>query len=549
MFKPTSLILALTAAAAAPSFAGAQAVSWTTVIADNASVTVPGLPSATRWFTDDLLGDVGAGQIGARLSDPGTAAGYWAMKQGAWVQYTKLGVAGATLGPGRSGAEAGHVFLDVSSGGSGAGPDGQRALVARAGAAGDATTATWGVWRWNGSGNVEVVRGLTDGDLGPNMGNGWTWQNTSSTYSYARAMNAGRMLVNGYVTTSSAQSRLYLAMAVPGQRVTPCAMKDSTNPAVAPGLAAGDSFDITWSGNDFSVTPDNRVYGALHATNGRDGIWKLCEGAPRALVVDDEQGTGDAASRGPDVGVATAVFGSFEPAHPGYDDNFYFFAYYREQPSGTSKYGLFWHGAGGNRALARNETSGAQGPGWPDGATWGTFNNDTLTSAGDWVAFRASMNTSDGGSPSGIWRVRAGGSPQIVALLGLTGTYGPEPNRTWDAFYGSAVLANGDIVVEARTQPGSEYAIWLLKTDGSKQRLLKAGTTVSVPTSGGTLQATVGSYDVPGGAAAYSRGGDSWIGADGTLLIDVNLNTYGHALVTAKLPNPSDRIFRNGFDR
>ncbi len=547
MPNPSALVIAL-AAATAPALAGAQAVSWNAVIADNAAVNAPGLPAGTRGFTDDLLGDVGAGFVGARLTSPGTSAGYWAMKQGTWVPYTKLGVAGAALGPGRSGAEAGHVFLDVASGGSGAGADGQRALIGRAGNPGDATTATWGVWRWNRNGNLEVARGLTDGDLGPNMGNGWTWQNTSSSFAAARSMNAGHLLISGYVTTPSAQSRLYLAKAVPGQRMVPCAMKDSTDPAVAPGLAAGDTFDTTWSMDDLSVTPDNRVYGALHASGGRDGIWRLCAGAPRALIVDEEQGTGNASSRGPDIGVATAVFGSMDPAHPGDDGDFFFFAYYRETPSGTSRYGLFHHGADGNRALARNETSGAQGPGWPGGATWGTFANDTLTSAGEWAAFRATISTSDGGSPSGLWRVRAGESPAIAAVLGVTGVYGPEQNRTWDAFYGSAVLANGDIVIQARTQPGSEYAIWLLKTDGSKQRLLKAGSNVSVPTTGGVVQASVSSYDLPGAAAAYSRGRDSWIAADGSMLIDVNLASYGHALVTARLPNPIDRIFRNGFE-
>lgn len=143
--------------------------------------------------------------------------------------------------------------------------------------------------------------------------------------------------------------------------------------------------------------------------------------------------------------------------------------------------------------------------------------------------------------------MHTGGSPELVALIGLV-QYGPEPNRTWDAFYGNSILQNGDIVVDARTQPGSERAVWLLKKDGTKQRVLKVGQIVSVPTASGVIQSSVTSYQIPNGAAPYSRGGDSWIGEDGSLLIRAVLTTYGTSLISARPSNPIDKIFANGFD-
>lgn len=544
MSNKIPLIAAVLTALAIPSLAVAQDVPWRVVLGTNASVNVPGLPAGSRSFSDEELGHVGAGYIGARLTSPSDAIGYWALKQGTWTQFTKTGVAGAIVGPGRSGAEANHVFVSILTGGTSIGTDGQRAFIASAGAPGDANTTTWGVWRWNTANNVELVRGLVEGPNGPNLGflgSGWVYQNTSSTFQNTASMNNGQVLINAYVTSPSGQSRQYLAKSVPGQPVTPCALRNATDPSLAPGLATGDYFSSTWIFSDLSVTQQGRVYGALSTSQGRVGIWKLCEGAPQALAVNSETGV-----RGPDIGIATATFTSFSSANSAVGDNFNFFASYRPSSNEFSRQGLFWHDGTTNRPLAINDAANLYGPHWND-ATWSSFNSSSLSTAGEWSAFQGVAHASDGGTPSGLWRVRAGGTPELVALIGLV-QYGPEPNRTWDAFYGNAVLANGDIIIEARTQPGSEYAVWLLKKDGTKQRILKVGQTVSVPTANGVMQSTVTSYSLPSGAAAYGRGGDSWIGIDGSLLIRAGLNTYGTSLITALPSNPVDKIYANGFD-
>ncbi len=544
MSNRTPLIVAIVAALAIPSLALAQDVPWKVVLSTDARVTVPGLPAGSRSFSDEQIGHVGAGTIGARLTGPSNAIGYWTLKQGTWTQFTKTGVSGATFGPGRTGSEAGHVFASVLSGGTSIGIDRQRAFIASAGVPNDSNTTTWGVWRWDTANNVELVRGLVEGAKGPNLGflgSGWVYQNSYSTFANTASMNAGQVLINGYVTSPSGQSRQYLAKSVPGQPVTPCALRNATDSSLAPGLAAGDYFDTTWSFSSLSVTPQGHVYGALSTNQGRVGIWKLCEGAPQALVVNNETG-----ARGPDIGIATATFVNFGSANPGNDDDFNFFAAFRQSPGATSQLGLFWHDGTTNRPLAFNDAGNVYGPHWND-ATWSSFNNYSLSTAGEWSAFQGAARASDGGTPSGLWRVHSGGSPELVALIGLV-QYGPEPNRTWDAFFGNSVLANGDIIVEARTQPGSEYAVWLLKKDGTKQRILKLGQAISVPTANGVIQTSVFSYQVPSGAASYSRGTDSWIGADGSIVLRVGLNSYGTALITALPSNPVDKVYANGFD-
>lgn len=542
--KKTFLAAAVAAVMAHGPLASAQTVPWRVVIGDSASVTVPGLPASSRGVTDELLGDLGKGYVGVRLTSPDTAQGYWALKQGTWTQYTKYGV-NTAQGPGRSGTEAGHVFSTINSGGSGAGADGQRIFIARAGVPNDNTTASWGIWRWDTTKNVEIARGgVSTGALAPNLGDAWIYQNdSSSSFVGARAMNGGQVLIDAYVTSPTGATRRYLSKSVPGQNIMPCAIKDATTDRrLAPGLADGDYFDTSWSFSDLSVTPDNRVFGALSASSG-NGIWELCSGdAPRALVRNNEAG-----ARGPDIGIATAVFVGFDPAHPGEPGSVYFFASFRPTPSDLSRTGLFWHDGTSAKPLAMNDAAGTYGPNWR-GSTWNSFDTGSVTSAGPYAAFQAQVRTDDGGNPSGLWRVRAGGVPQLVAMRNINET-GPETGRQWDTFYGNAVLANGDIIVQARTQPGNEYALWLLKNDGSPaRRVLKVGQSVSVPTASGTAQAVVNDYTVPSGAAAYSRGGDSWIGADGSLLIEAVLANYGTTMITATPSNPIDKIFANGFD-
>lgn len=544
MSKKTHLAAAV-AVLCAPAFAHAQDLRWRAVIGASSAITVPGLPAGNRSFNDFAISDAGKGLSGVRMTAPDSAQGYWALRQGVWTQYVRNGVTGAVMGPARGGAEAGHVFqLHVTDQGH-AGGDGQRAFAARAGAPGDTINATWGAWRWDTTKNIEIARALTDGALGPNLGAGWIFEN-SSDFVTPRAMNGGQVLLNANVTSPTGLGRRYLAKSVPGQGIVPCALRYSTDANLAPGIVAGDSFDTAWGmTSNLSVSPDNRVYLVAATNQSRDGIWEVCDGAPRALAVDNVAG-----ALGPDIGLEGAIFTDFEPVHPTDGNQFHYFARYRPAPGDASRTGLFWYDGATHRALAMNDAANVHGPGWED-ATWTRFGTGTLTAAGTWSAFQATIRVpADGATPDGLWRVQAGSSPELVALLDIPGAYGPEPGRSWDTFYGNAVLANGDIVIEARTQPGSDHALWLLKKDAAPRRILAVGQSVSVPTSTGVQQAAVTSYSIASGAHPYDRGVDGWIAADSSLLVEVGLNGYtGRVLIGAMSGNPLDRIFANAFER
>ena len=442
-------------------------------------------------------------------------------------------------GPGRSGSETTHVFQTIYSGEGAASPDGRRLFAARAGEPGSATTASYGLWLWDGTRNVEIARAQTEGVLGPGFGTGWRFAD-SSTFASGRALINGSVVLDADVLSPSNGSGHAVVKYQPGTGNRPCIRAGATEAALAPGLSVGDSFLNNWDMlGSLSVTRDGRVYGTFEATGARGGIWEICAGAPRAIAVDDETG-----ARGPDIGITTATFtANFEPAYPGVGNQFYFFNFFRRTAGATSEYGLFWHDGSRNRPMAYKDVSGYYGPNWGD-ASWLTFNQGSLSANGAYAAFHARLQTADG-SPTGFWRVRTGQRPEIVALIGIPGQYGPEPNRTWSSFGASAVLANGDIVLEARTNPGDINGLWLLEPGRAPRKLLEPGQAISIGTTTGTVSTTVSGFDLPGDGSDSSRGRDRWIGMDGTVLVSVTVPSYGEVLLAAQA---SDRIFKSGLE-
>jgi hypothetical protein len=528
-----------------PLVATAQSSGWSVVAGESAQVVAPDLPTGTfRDITDVIVGDTGAMQFGFRVSSPAALEGYWSQRGGQLTRYAQRSVAGAT-GPGRSGAEAGHVFLAINSGWGGAGADGQRAFLARAGDAAATLTASYGLWRWNGTANVEVARGSTDGGLGPGLGTNWVFPN-SSGFASARMQHGGGMVISADVTSPTNEDSQVVLRHVPGQGNLPCLRTGAIETALAPGLTAGDSFFTFSAGiGRLSLDTEGRIHARLAATGSREGIWQICDGAPRAIAVNDEIG-----ERGPDVGIATAEFSSFSstPPQPAGGGDLMFFADWRVPPA-SGRTALFRHDGSANRGIAYNEPSGYFGPNWST-STWRSFDTGSLSVARDYSAFVAGLDTPGGGDPVGLWRVRAGDRPELVALLGLTGEpYEPEPGRTWRSFDAVAVLSNGDIVLDASSNPNNTRDLWLLQQGQAPQRLLSIGQAINVPTPQGLVAAAVTGFDVPDGGAAYSNGSDSWIAADGTLLLPVNVANFGRVLVTRRLsvPNP-DAVFGNGFE-
>ena len=528
-----------------PAQVAAQATVWRTVAGESGSVIAPDLPPGTsRNLTDVYIGDAGRDLFGFRVNGPTALEGYWAQRGNRIARYTQLGSAG-TFGPGRSGAEAGHVFLSVNSGWGGAAPDGQRNFLARAGDPAATLNASYGLWRWDGTANIEVARGSTDGALGPGLGAGWVFPN-SSGFATARMLSEGNMLMYADVRSPTGAESDILALHVPWQGNTPCMRSETIEAALAPGLSAGDEFFATSAGiSRFSVGRDGRIHGRMAATGSREGVWEFCDGPPRAIAVNDETGV-----RGPDVGDSAAEFSAFSARAPLSAGNgkLVFFADWRVPPA-SGRTGLFLHDGAGNRGIAYNEPSGFHGPNWLD-STWRTFDTGMLSVARDYSAFVAGLDTPDGGDPTGLWRLRAGDRPELVALIGLTGApYEPEAGRTWRSFDAVAVLSNGDILLEASTNPNSTRDLWLLRQGEAPRRILSPGQVVDVQTAQGTVQTTVTSFDVPDGGANYSDGSDRWVGADGTLYLSVNSANFGRLLITTRIAIPDpDIIFLGDFE-
>lgn len=542
--KRAVLPLAAAIAMAAPGAVLAQATSWRVVAGENGGVLSPDLPAGTtRNITDVYMGDMGRDLFGFRVSSPTALEGYWAQRGNRVVRYTQGNSTGA-LGPGRGGAEASHVFLSINSGWGGASPDGQRNFLARAGDPAATLNASYGLWRWTGTGNVEVARGSAAGLLGPGLGAGWVFLNNSS-FATARMLDGGRMLMYTDVRSPTGADSTMLAMHVPGTGNVPCMRAGATDPALAPGIVAGDSFSSVTSGiARFAVNPAGTVYGRAASSGSREGIWEFCDGAPRAIAV-----TGETGARGPNMNIENVQFSGFtaRAPMPASGDDVVFYADWRVPPS-SGRLGLFLHDGVANRGIVYNEPSGYYGPNWAQ-ATWRSFFTDMVATARDVSAFVAGLDTADGGDPTGLFRVRHGERPELVALLGLTGDYEPEAGRTWRSFDAVGVLSNGDILLEATTNPNATRDLWLLRAGEDPRRILSIGQPISVQTAQGAVQTTVSSFDVPDGGAGFSDGGDRWIGADGTLYLSVLSATHGRVLITTKLdvPNP-DVIFASDFE-
>jgi len=554
-FAMFSLGLGLTALLAD---ASAQAASWRLLAGEPARFLIPEFPAGARDLSDQRVSDFGGEQFTFRVLMPSAAAGYWVSQFGALTRYTQLSSSG-TFGPGRSGAESNHHFLSVRVLDASTSIDGQRSFAARAADPANTGAATSGIWRWNGTQNIEIARAGSEGAFGPGLGAGWSFVNTVSFVEEARMLNAGQVMIHADVAPSAGGtlSRL-IARHVPGVGNAPCMRVGANGGGLSPGLEPNDRFQGNSSPTSISVSFDGRVYvrniAVLSGPRLIEGIWELCNGAPRAIVVKRESG-----ARGPDIGVIGATFEDFAnqpPPLPDLRNGLYYFAEYCrttpcDSPVGVPQVGLFHTTSAGNRGIAYNESSGFFGPNW-NNARWKFFNEASLSAAGQTTSFVASVSTADTTDPTGLWRVKSGQRPALVAMIGSTDpAFAPEIGRTWAVFSASAVFSNGDIVLAASTNPGSEEAVWLLPAGQAPRRILSPGQVLALPTVQGISQEIVGSVGIPTHEGDYSSGKDGWVAADGTLVFSVRLvgDLQERVLLSTRLnvPNPF-LIFANGFE-
>ena len=537
--------------------ASAQTVSWRLLAGEPARFVMPELPAGARDFSEQRVSDFGGAQFAFRVLAPSAAAGYWASQSGVLTRYTQLNSSGI-FGPGRTGVESGHQFLSVRTLDVSTSIDGQRSFAGRAGDPANLSGATHGVWRWNGTQNIELARANAEGVFGPGLGAGWAFVNSLLFVEEARMLNAGQVMIHADVALNGGPLSRLIARHVPGVGNLPCMRVGATGDGLSPGLEPNDRFQGNSGPNSLSVSFDGRVYvrnvAVLVGPRLIEGIWELCNGAPRAIVVKRESG-----ARGPDVGVVGATFENFKDQPPPLPDLrnglYYFVEYCRtdpcDSPVGVPQVGLFHSTQAGNKGIAYNDLSGFFGPNW-NNSRWKFFREATLSAAGQTTSFVSSVSTADGLDLTGLWRVKSGQRPIMVAMLGSNDpNFAPEAGRTWATFSASAVFSNGDIVLAASTNPGGEEAIWLLPAGQAPRRILAPGQSLVLPTAQGNTQEIVGSIGLPVNEGDYSSGKDGWVAADGTLILSVRLvgDLQERVLLSTRLnvPDPFS-IFANGFE-
>lgn len=509
--------------------AGDQPIAWR-VLLDRTNGEYPGLPSSPRDFKDAILAEEGNDQIGVRFQLPFTIAGHWAYRQGEWVQTAANDVSGSMLGPGRTGAEGGDVFLEFASRSMAIAGDGQRVFRARAGSSENPSNSSWGLWRWNAIRNVEIARASVDTGLGPNLGPGWSFFIDAMTWPAALIGKDGSVIIDSWASGPADVLARIIVRSSPGGVNQTCLLEGSSDPAFAPGIEPGDQFKYQWVYWSATLAADNRILVSAQTDTGRFGLWQVCDGAPRALMVSRETG-----ARGPDIGVASAEFTSIpEGARSGKGDSIYFQAGYRRAQGEPSYPGLFWFDGSRHRPLVLGSDDEPFGP-QIDGARWGDAPFSRPWGMGEYATFSADVVLADDAHTThGLWRVRPGERPQPLALIGVEGAYAPGPGQTWVAFIDVDPLADGDVLIVANTDSDPVHALWRLSPGLQPQKILSVGDVVGVP---------MGPAIDPEAVVSFDRVS---VGKDGTLMVVARLEYGQPAILSMKLQ--VDSLFTAGFD-
>lgn len=274
-FRTRSTLLALSLAALAAAPVCAQNPSWRVAAATASSGIRPaGFPADVSGVASQQLG--ASGLLSLRLSTTSTAPTLWTQTPDGNLRPVARPATADAPGPGRSGAETGHVFdilwhEDYSV----AAPF--NLFAATAGPAGGGTTSfTVGLWLNDGTRNLEIARGGVDGVLGPNLGPNITL--VSSTGAGNRALGRIQILPgNAFALGAQLDSpagRRDAVLRRPFNGVfSACALQGSAEPALRPnvsgieadqfrelnGLAQGAGGELyTFGGSARATLPDGR---------------------------------------------------------------------------------------------------------------------------------------------------------------------------------------------------------------------------------------------------------------------------------------------------
>lgn len=542
----------LTAMLAAP-FAGAA--EWRVVLnARNPGIVLPQLPpvSENYYIESTTMADRGPPLLNFARTRPSLPNEHWAEKGGQLLPIARTDVTDAT-GPGRTGAEAGDVFRVVQADRDGFGTN-HRVFAAIAGAPGSSGNPQ-SVWRWDGTRNVEIARnGIgSESPLGPGLPPGWMFYTLKPFGSFrdidARALPNGEAVMSVQINGNGAGNlRDAVIHHRPGSGNRACFFTYDVGPDWSPGIDGIGTFASGAGPDMLAVSPRGEIYSVAGTTgvenvpgSARGGIWRLCDGSPRALAL-----TGDSGALGPGMGASATfsiLYGLLATGRPG---EVLFTA--KGQADSGAFFGLFRHAPDGSHSpvLLR----GAEGALGPKIAGQVFQDGDfpyQVRAAGRYAALKATM--APVGSPqqttTGLWHITPEGGATPLALLGDTDAYAPAPGRKWMEFYRFAVFDNGDVAVFAEVSNPGESSIWRLRPGQAPQKVLGYGTIVDVPTAAGVVPTPVSMIYSMSPRSVASPGDDGVFNASGFAVQSVELQGYSSSVIVRG--NVTDRLFADGF--
>jgi hypothetical protein len=524
----------------------ATAQTWTLLSSSNPVFATPGLPAGSSVQPVAVGQNDSDGQsLRFKIEQNSAFDGHWLRVGSAFQAVARTGVTGV-LGPARPGAEANHQFLQLSQFAD-SGPNDSIAFFAEAGPAGSSGNAR-GFWRWQGGQNQELARQGTDGNLGPNLGAGWTFYGFASTNDIHLNVGPNGVAMAHEVVppVGSRRSGLVLLRASGNQ---PCMVQSDTGAALGPNLP-GASFN---SGSYVTARHGAQYFVQALATDSatREGIWEVCAGTPRPIAV-----SGLAGSLGPDVGSLTARFNTIRTLpKPHANNTQVFMASYRFSDTAPSLQGGVWrHQNGSNRLLAQtDDTSASLGPNY-QGARFEFFDtiNSSFDSADAHVAFETSVRTPSNTSIRGLWRIRPGGNPEPVVLEGQPGFGAPGSGQVFTRIDDWKLFGNGDLVAEVVSTFGPS-GLYAFRIGRPPTLLLAANQTISLQIGGSASNALVQSFSLIQGngfATNTDSGTDAWAATDGGILVSATITSGGNnANILMRLQAADlNKFFADGFE-
>ena len=559
IFAVAALCAAISNAFAAP--------EWRVVLTPSSNViTLPNLPPPGTYdvgLPGPVISDSAAATLNFPLRLSNGNYDLWRESAGVLNPYAQIGATDLT-GPGRVGAEAGHVFrrlVDASTTLVDTDTNAQdaRVFAAFAGDPGVALdAASIGAWIASATGNAEFARRGVEGVLGPNIGAGWSFGSDGGPNIFGRlhALPNGAVLINTGARFTGTPNLAYTVLArhQPGMGNTTCSVTQATNAAWAPGVLGNDYFEsIRYA----SSSPQGEVYAAGDIARQmpiavRNGIWQFCAGAPQVKVLSDSIG-----ALGPNIpGNSNAVFTRIPPnIGPSTQGSFYFGG--ENAVAATAFKGVFHHSFGQNRAILLNDVEGALGPQIP-GFVFDTVLDYNPISAGQYAIVRANIRPVGGTSlTTGLWRLRPNAAPEPVAIIGNTGAFVPAPNRVWRDLDLFSILENGDVLLQANTSnaPAPDaISLWRIRPGRPPEEVLKRGDLVRIPTAAGVVLRPLRGIFRPGAGNPALRlhgGDDSWLSASGNVLINIDVDATPGVFISPWVRaqvSDLDVLLRDGFE-